>query len=58
MNYQYTIEGEKLTLAEIVARIPNVCSYAVRRRVAHYGLRTWSDLRRPAKPKVDRRRAA
>ena len=46
VEFRYSIEGERLTLAEIVERCPSVKPQTVKRRVTEYGLRTWADLRR------------
>lgn len=38
-DYRYTIDGEKLTLAEIIARCPSVDPRITQRRVERYGWR-------------------
>jgi len=45
-GYRYTIEGEHLTLGEIVARVPTVKADTVRDRI-HRGARTWAALSLP-----------
>jgi len=45
-GYRYTIEGELLTIAEIVARVPGIKPDTVRDRVDR-GARTWVLLTRP-----------
>lgn len=45
-NYRYTIEGEHLTMGEIVARVPRIKADTVRDRV-HRGARTWAALSLP-----------
>jgi hypothetical protein len=42
-DYRYTIEGEKLTLDEIRARLPHIRPATVRTRISA-GLRTWGAL--------------
>lgn len=44
-TYAYSVDGERLTLAEIRARLPHISPEIVRRRV-NAGLRTWAELGR------------
>jgi len=39
-DYRYTIDGEKLTLTEIIARCPAVDPKVTQKRVECYGWRT------------------
>ena len=39
-DYRYTIDGEKLTLTEIIARCPGVDPKVTQKRVERYGWRT------------------
>ena len=49
-DYRYTIDGEKLTLAEIIARCPAVDPKVTQRRVERYGWRSMAALQaRPAR---------
>lgn len=48
-TYQYTVDGEKVTLDEIVARCPLVSRATVSNRI-RTGWRTWAELSR--KPDV------
>ena len=47
-DYRYTIDGEKLTLSEIIARCPAVDPKVTQKRVERYGWRTMAALQ--AKP--------
>ena len=47
-DYRYTIDGEKLTLAEIIARCHAVDPKVTQKRVECYGWRTMAALQ--AKP--------
>lgn len=44
--YRYTVDGERVTLDEIVARCSAIKPQTVKRRVEMQGMRTWSDLQR------------
>lgn len=58
-TYRYTVEGEKLTMAEIVARVleahPKLKASTIRKRVIA-GLRTWRLLGQSAAEGDERRR--
>lgn len=41
--YKYTVDGEKVTMHEIVKRLPGVIPQTVRKRI-NAGLRTWAEL--------------
>lgn len=43
-DYKYTIEGEKLTLDEVRARIPEIKPETVKKRI-EAGHRTWEALK-------------
>lgn len=54
-SYQYTVDGEKVTLDEIVSRCPLVSRQTVSNRV-RLGWRTWADLsKRPSVVQSNRR---
>lgn len=42
-DYRYTVDGDKVTMAEIYARCPQIQQQLVRRRIAG-GVRTWAGL--------------
>mgnify|MGYP000567799484 FL=1 len=44
-TYRYTVDGEKVTLDEIVTRCPLVSRQTVSDRVRR-GLRTWAELQK------------
>ena len=60
-EWRYTVEGEKLTMGEIVARViaahPTLMPSTIRKRV-NAGLREWTHLTRPAAVGSAQRRAA
>lgn len=43
LDYKYLIEGERLTMAQIKERLPNIRQATVRKRV-YAGHRTWESL--------------
>ena len=47
-DYRYTVDGEKLTLSEIIARCHGVDPKVTQKRVERYGWRTMAALQ--AKP--------
>lgn len=47
-KYQYTIEGEKLTMIEIIRKIPEIQADTLRLRI-NRGVRTWEGLREDPK---------
>lgn len=59
--WRYTVEGEKLTVGEIIARVrgasPSLSAGTIRKRVSA-GLRTWAQLGRDAITGVRERRDA
>ena len=57
-DYQYTVDGDKVTLDEIVARCPLVSRATVSNRV-RLGWRTWAELsKRPDVVQSNRRKGA
>lgn len=43
LDFQYTVDGERVTMAQIKARFPNIHPTVLQRRV-YRGLRTWAQL--------------
>ena len=57
-DFRYTVDGEKVTLDEIVARCPLVSRATVSNRV-RLGWRTWAELsKRPDVVQSNRRKGA
>ena len=57
-DYQYTVDGDKVTIDEIVARCPLVSRATVSNRV-RLGWRTWAELsKRPDVVQSNRRKGA
>jgi len=57
-DYQYTVDGDKVTLDEIVSRCPLVSRATVSNRV-RLGWRTWAELsKRPDVVQSNRRKGA
>lgn len=57
-TYRYTVDGEKVTLDEIVARCPLVSRSLVSNRI-RLGWRTWAELsKKPDVVQSNRRRGA
>jgi len=57
-DYRYTVDGEKVTLDEIVTRCPLVSRAAVSNRV-RLGWRTWAELsKKPDAVQQARRKGA
>lgn len=57
-TYQYTVDGEKVTLDEIVARCPLISLATVSNRI-RLGWRTWAELsKKPDVVQSNRRKGA
>jgi len=57
-DFRYTVDGEKVTLDEIVARCPLVSRSTISNRV-RLGWRTWAELsKRPDVVQSNRRKGA
>lgn len=54
-SYRYTIEGEKLTMVEIISRVPEIQADTIRARV-NRGVRTWDGLRQSSKAAIQAER--